>query len=166
MEVAGVTKEISFLATDYYRSLVLTFGVIVALVSIWSAHRTAKKKQTSDLILASRSDEKLVEGLQCIKCLHDDPNTSLRHYGSPEKKSDEKLPCMLYVLNYYESICVGVREGIYDEKMLKRAQCSQVIVLWERTEKLIEELRKTRAQPTMFCEFAWIGKRWKQSPLK
>lgn len=47
------------------QSALLFAGVVVAVVSVVSARKTARKKQTADLLLSSRADKDLVGGLRC-----------------------------------------------------------------------------------------------------
>lgn len=157
--------DFSLFEAELYRSGVLTLGVFVAMISVHSSRVIARKKQTADATLASRSDAKLIEGLQCIRRLHDHEQCNLRLYGRQGKATDEDLQRMLYVLNYYEFVSVGIREGIYDDAMWKRAQYSQVTTLWRRVEPLVGELRASRNQPTMFQDFECLATSWLASPL-
>lgn len=157
--------DFSWLDAELYRSAILTLGVVVAVASIHSSRVIARKKQTADATLASRGDAKLIEGLQCIRRLHEHAQCNLRLYGRMDKAADADLQCMLYVLNYYEFVSVGIKEGIYDDAMWKRAQYSQVTTLWKRAEPLVSELRLSRNQPTMFQDFESLATSWLANPL-
>lgn len=87
-------------------------------------------------------------------------------YASKDYLGSEESDAILKILNHYEFIASGIREGAFDEKIYKRMQYGLVTRDWESLNGYIADLRKARAHKTLFQEFEWLGKRWKKKSLK
>lgn len=80
-----------------------------------------------------------------------------------EKGGDHegKNSTVLAVLNSIEFICVGIKEGIFDEAVYKRMSRSSVINDWHTLKPYIMELRRINGNnPKLFCEFEWLAEKW------
>ncbi len=71
-----------------------------------------------------------------------------------------------YILNFYERVAVSIREGIDDERMIKRTSFTTVIQAWDIAEPLIKAIREHIHSETTYQEFEWLAMRWKQNPLR
>lgn len=71
-----------------------------------------------------------------------------------------------YILNFYERVAVSIREGIYNEQMIKRTSYTTVIETYDIAEPLIKAIREHIKSETTYQEFEWLVKRWKTKPLK
>lgn len=68
---------------------------------------------------------------------------------------------ILAVLNSIEFICVGIKEGIFDEAVYKRMSRSSVIHDWHTLKPYIMELRRlNNNNDKLFCEFEWLAQKW------
>jgi len=161
------------------RNCLIGMGVIVAIVSVAAARSTAKKKQTADLLFASRSDDRLQRGYDYISeySNKEDKNIgALAFSGSlsdAEASGDESVKlkaqhadAIRYVMNHFEAVSVGIDAGIYDEVMLKKSWCSIVLQTFERTQPLIAAMRRKQQKDTILQEFEAMAARWKRKPLK
>jgi len=63
-------------------------------------------------------------------------------------------------------MAVGVREGIFCEKTLKRSIWKIVVRTYDVTEPYIKAIRATKDAPTNFQEIEGLAKRWKMFPLE
>jgi hypothetical protein len=151
---------------ELIRACTLAFGVLVAVVSVLEARRVARKKQTADTLLYSRSNEQVTAGLRFIREVHESPQKNMRALADDMAANAEELGRMIVVLNFYETVAVGIREGIYDEAMWKRAQHRQIVVLWQRVEQLVKNLRTKQSHLTLYQELEILAKRWEGKPLK
>lgn len=155
----------TFFRDDAFRSLVVTLGVIVAVVSIHTQRSIARKKQTADLLFASRSDRKLQSGYQFIGEYSTACTKNIIALAEVDAQSDHAED-VRYVLNHFETVSVGIDAGIYDEPMLKRSWCMIVLQTYERTQPLIAAIRRRQQRETILQEFEALAVRWKKSPLK
>src|SRR5690606_19961859 len=143
---------LNLLKHEAFRGAIITVGVIVAVISVLTARSTARKKQVADMLFASRGDEKLQRGCLVVKALHDDPTRNLRTMvDDPEQK--EELRDVFYLLIHFETVCVGIKNGIYDEKMVKDAWCTMMIDSYSYSLPVIESVRKRHQKDTIYQEF-------------
>lgn len=167
MNMSGIGEVLSeVLKSDVYRGLVISIGVIVAMWSIRTSRILARKKQTADMIFASRKDAELIRGLRKISDLHEAKDDNIRKYAAKDMVNTEECQAIRYVLNHYEYVSVGVQAGIYDEDMLRRASCGTVVRLYTQTRDFIDATRKNFDRPTIHQELQWLAKRWERKPLK
>lgn len=161
------TEPVNWLLTgEWVRSGILSVGVLVAVVSVRSARATARKKQTADALFSSRNDKELQAGLRCVAKLHDSVDSNIRSFARVEKRESEEVKSMLYVLNHFEFVSVGIKHGIYDENMYRDASHGTIVSLYEKSKPFIDSVRDTRARKTIFQEFERLAERWKKKPLK
>lgn len=159
MDVAAVFRD------DAFRSLLVLVGVIVAVVSIHAQRAIARKKQTADLLFASRSDDKLQSGYRYIGEYSTANTKNIVALADADAQS-EHADDVRYVLNHFETVSVGIDAGIYDESMLKRCWCGIVLQTYERTQPLIAALRCKQQRETILREFEALATRWKKYPLR
>lgn len=154
---------VSGLGSDCFKSVVVLTGVVVAIVSIATARSIARKKQSADLLFASRGDERLQEGYKHIReyALSADKNirSLADNLGSPESRAVQ------YVMNHFETVSIGIQAKIFDEKMIKQCWCSILIDTYTRTHPLIAVLREKHGK-TVLQEFEYLAERWKKSRVK
>lgn len=152
------------LSAEAFRGAVIALGVVVAIVSVWTSRSIAKKKQVADMLFASRGDQQLQAGCRLVKSLNEDKTKNLGMlYGDDEHKP--MVDQVLYVLNHFESVCVGIKNGIYDEKMVKDAWCTMMMTSYDHSEPLIKAVRKAHGKDTIFQEFEHLVSRWRKAPL-
>lgn len=161
----GVEFFLQFAGDERVRNAAIILGVGVAIVSIGTARALARKKQAADLIFAVRSDTKMQEAAECLKdhsCSHD---KNIKVLAGPKKTSKE-AELIRYLLNHFESLSVGIQNGIYDERMLKESWYTIVIKTYQQVRPYIEEIRARDQTLTYYQEFEQLAERWKKRPLK
>ena len=155
----------AFLALPQVATVTLILGVMVAVRSI-NAHRlTERQKETVQLLFTSRTDDNLEKGLSVLERIHDDPNDNIRAYGR-EKKQDQDAVLVRYVLNHWERIAIGVQEGTYCERIIKKANCSSLLSLHEQARPMIAAIRESTGKKTYYQELDWLAARWSKNGLK
>ncbi|HBS7745630.1 TPA: DUF4760 domain-containing protein [Klebsiella pneumoniae] len=152
-------------------NIIVLFGVIVAIVTIIYNVRTAKKTQTAAFLFESRKDKDYIESLHILKKAHQS-GKSFRSYVFPangttvtDAEMDERRKFQ-YILNFYERVAVSIRQGIYNEEMIKRTSYTTVIETWDIAEPLIRAIREKINSDTTYQEFEWLATRWKKKKLK
>ncbi|MED6317084.1 MULTISPECIES: DUF4760 domain-containing protein [Psychrobacter] len=80
---------------------------------------------------------------------------------------DEKLKDDIhYVLNYYEFISLGIREGAFEENLFKNLHYSSFMKLWKFSQPLIIQIRTLSNKDTIYQEIEWLATKWKREPIK
>lgn len=152
-------------------NVIVFLGVIVAVITITYNVCMAKKTQTAAFLFESRKDKDYVDSLHILKKAHES-GKSFRSYVFPiagtiisDEEMDERRKFQ-YILNFYERVAVSIRQGIYNEEMIKRTSWTTVIETWDIAEPLIRAIREKINSDTTYQEFEWLVKRWKKNRLK
>lgn len=151
--------------------IVVSLGLIVAIVTIIFNVSTAKKVHTSVFLAESRFDRDYKKGLSTLKSVHESggrfraliipvAGTSL----SDEDRANGKE--IVYCLSFYERMAVSIRNKIFDETMVKEVFYSSVVNNYTRSEPLIKAIREKENKGTYFQEYQWLAERWKRKPLR
>ncbi|MGY2258147.1 DUF4760 domain-containing protein [Pseudomonas sp. SDO55104_S430] len=154
------------MAQEWFKGFMVMTGVIVAITSVVSARTIARRKQTADLMFGTRADDNLSNGYKCLQRLHTDPGSNMRSFASDDKSNSDDANSIRYVLNHWERVFVGVRQGIYDEKMLREANYNTVIRVWAQAKPYVEAVREAAQKPTYYQCLESAAKGWKKKPLK
>ncbi len=154
-----------FLAQPQVAALILIGGVGVAVRSINMHRLTERQKETVQLLFSARTDDKLEQGLAVLERIHDDPNDNIRAYGR-EKKQEADAVLIRYVLNHWERIAIGVQEGTYCERIIKKAHCSSLLSLHDQARPMIAAIRDATGKKTYYQEIDWLVTRWAKNGLK
>jgi hypothetical protein len=152
--------------SDTFRNLFVVISATIAVMSILSSHRIAKRKQSADVIFAGRSDTSFQEGIRTIREIKRSDPSRFKTAALPinVEKMDAKAIC--YVLNYFELIGTGIDEKIYEESMFKRSYYSTAISAFDDAMPFITELRLAFDRPTLYQDLEAMISRWKRKPLK
>lgn len=158
----------TLLEAEWLRNTFFISGVIVAIVSVFVVRATAKRKQSADLLFASRADKELMAGMRCLTQLHNQADSNIRTFAAKDKNGTDEAKSIRYVLNHWEYVSVGVQAGIYDEKMLWNASFSTVTALHRHARPFIDALREASGRATVYQEIQWLAERWEYigPPLK
>lgn len=68
------------------------------------------------------------------------------------------------VLNNYELICIGIREGIYDEAIYRRWYYGSFMTDWKKIRPFVERVRQESENPNpenIYRELQNLAERWK-----
>ncbi len=155
-----------FLGSQAFANLAIGLGVLVAVVSVKSAHTTAKRKQTADLLFGTRADAELSKGYMRLQTLHNATDANMRSFAAPDRRNSIEANEIRYVLNHWERVCVGVKQGIYCEDMLREANYSTITDLYTHATPFIAAVREATHKNTYYQELESLAKRWKKRPLK
>lgn len=156
----------TILSAEWFKGLVISIGVIVAIVSVMSAKTTARRKQTADLMFGTRADEKLSQGYKRLAQLHNAEDANMRALAKDDKRNSDEANEVRYVLNHWERVFVGLRQGIYDEKMLREANYNTVLNTWAQAKPYIEAVRETEKKQTYYQCLERYAEQWKRKPLE
>lgn len=146
--------------------VIMATTATAAFLAIWRNQVIARRRATIDLVIAQRSDETLQTSKRKLAELHDDQQDCLAKYAANEHREGEESKAILAVLNHYEFVATGIKEGAFDERVYKKMLHGVLVRDYDALKGFIQELRRTRSHKTLFQEYEWLGKKWKAKPLK
>lgn len=159
-EVKWLGESVGF----WIQTLVLAVSAIGGIWIILSRGKQEGRRATVDLVVEQKRDQQLTEAREWITKVRDKGETNLAKYLVNEESEEYKN--ILYLLNTYEFISVGIKTGAFSEKTYKRLRYTTLMGDWECFHGFVTEFRKGKSRNTLFQDFEWLYNRWKKNPLK
>lgn len=144
----------------------ITLG-ISALVALYSIHRNtqvSRKRATVDLVLHQKNDQALSKANKLVNPLL--KSNRITSFADDSQKDTAERAAILDILNNYEFIAVGMREGAFDLQVYIRMSYGTVTRDWKCFEPFVCHLREVHQRPTLFQEFEWLHSKFKQKKLR
>ena len=107
----------------------------------------------------------LIESKKAVGVIHNNGG-DFTALAARDKVQELARSHILSIINNYEFIALGIREGALDESIYKRAVYSQVMRDWKAMKAFVMELRRQNQIDTLFQELELLAKRWDQHSLK
>lgn len=124
------------------------------------ARTLARKQHTINVILQANFNSNLREAKAVIAdAIKTGPCPDLR---SPDHK--ELRDCFRLVANHYEFISAGLRNGDFDERLIRDIERAQILSLFEFAIDFIWQLRDARRRLTIYEHLEWLHGRWEKCP--
>lgn len=80
-------------------------------------------------------------------------------------QEDRELRSVLRdILNHYEFVAAGLRNGDFDEKLIKDSEKSTYTFLFKACERYIYTLRYDRERRAIYEHLEWVYIRWEKKP--
>lgn len=84
--------------------------------------------------------------------------------------SEKDFQTIRFILNHYELVSIGIREGIYDERIYRRWYHQSFVRDWQVSKLNIERMRAASAlsdSSKLYSEYEDLAKRWAmEGPLR
>lgn len=146
---------IEFLATNPTVPL-LFVGTVVAVVSLRSQRHLARAKNTLDFDKDFREQEfqNLRTAIRLIRMTSPD---ALERLGRLDLPNDE-VAALTRALNVWEGVAIGIRNGVYSERLLRDAYGTTIAWLFAQAGPFIAQRR--RINPRYYGNFCWLGAGW------
>jgi len=141
------------------------FSAFGAIAIIYNNSHQAKKRATVDLVLHENQNERLIKSKRRVTELHEGRHNFTQLACCEKLETEEDNEHILAVLNNYEFIASGIKEGAFDEEIYKRMKRSLAIKHWDALSAYIAELRRTTQREKLYVEFEWLVGRWKKSQI-
>lgn len=125
------------------------------------ADKKARQRCTIDAVLAEKKETALSRSrMRFAEMKRDNENfTALAiEFASNNKLEDNEH--ILNILNNYEFMAAGIREGALDEDVYKRMKRRLIIKDWQTLDVYIAALRKGEGRCKLFVEFQWLAEKW------
>ncbi len=133
------------------QTVALMAAVLVASLAILKQRDIAKKDKTIELLMKDLEDDFLTEGLSILREV--DGNNRIEDSAKEDKKNSNKAIAIRNLLNYYEIIGVGVQSDIYDLDMIKDAQKTMIVRIYEQSAPFIKRYRSQYNNNTLWKNF-------------
>ena len=146
----------SFLGAVFIGNVIAFAGLIAAFAAVaWQIYATRcdqRRKHTLDLITEWRlHGNSFFEKLRILKESEDIARFVDSNLQNKDAQWIDKQNDLVWLINYFELISVGVYAKIYDEKILVKSARTLFAESYEELEGFIAAWRRARNQPTC-CE--------------
>ncbi len=144
-------------------------GVLIAasgvILTLRHNNTIARRRATIDLVLHQRADSELTESKKNLHKLHEQ-NNGLGQWAARGKEETPEHIAIMRVLNNYEFIATGIKEGAFDKKIYQRMQHSMTVRDYCALQCFISDIRQRHNNDKIFQEFEWLAKEFEANPLK
>src|ERR1700730_5323875 len=120
----------------------------------------AKRRATVDMAIHEKQDVTLLNARRKFAELRDGKNNLTQFACKPSTDHPEENAAIMAILNNYEFMATGIREGAFDEAIYKRMKRSLEIRDWDALSGYAIEMRKQTARDRLFVEFEWLATSW------
>ena len=91
-------------------------------------------------------------------------DSNLIEWAAKDKIDTDEVNTIRVMLNDYELVALGIREGILDEELFRRWFQTPLINDWKCIKGFIMAIRDSENAPKVFHEFEWLAKKWGAEP--
>lgn len=123
----------------------------------------ARQRATVDMVLHEQQDEALTAARKVYASLRDQQANLTQYACKPSTDHPDENAAILAILNNYEFIATGIREGAFDEQIYKRMKRSLVVRDWKDLSGYALEKRKSTQREKLFVEFEWLAQKWEHT---
>lgn len=148
-------------------TIIAALSAVVALTVFGYTRGANRRRATLDMVLKTAVDDAGRERYAKFKQLmerhkSDSDDFDILKLASPNSPFTPEREVLRMQINEYELIALGIRRGIFDEKIYKLWFQNQFIRDYESLADFIATVRQKR--PSVFCEYVWLYERWKKAP--
>ena len=133
--------------------------------------RLGKQTNSINVMLAAWEDRDLLRAFRIVAKIHDDPRDHVELYAYRDIPEGEdksvwggKSQALFALVNYFETISVGVCEDIYDKRIIRKCGETMFTTSHARTRKFIQEVRVRHGAPHFGEYFERVAKEFSSSP--
>lgn len=69
-----------------------------------------------------------------------------------------------FILNHYEFIAAGIRNGDFDERLVRDSERGTILSIYGACVKMIYAIRDDRSRMAIYEHLEWLNRRWKVAP--
>ncbi|SMN17659.1 hypothetical protein CRYPA_1453 [uncultured Candidatus Thioglobus sp.] len=151
-----------FLNTQASTSIAGFVIIVVSIIAIYFQRKTTKQKAALDFLDKLATEQHLIDSAKFLKECHIDPETSVELIATSKKQEHRSSQLKLnIILNYFESLSIGVRIGIYDKKTVCLSRNQQIIRTFEQAQPYIQYIRKDLSNDKIFENLEWLANKLK-----
>ena len=134
----------------------ITITAIIGIITILRTQKNSKREKTIDLLTQDMLDGDLNKKLTKFQQLRRNEKSLFKFVETMREPEDETREdkdkiqqsrmLILDILNYYEFIACGIREGAFDYRIFHRLYRTNLISIWDDCESFVLEYRKKVAK--------------------
>ena len=114
-----------------WQNLILFLAVLVGILSLRSARRTARQKATLAFLREYHNSEEVGRGAKILN----------QQDGDQPPLDEDQKAAVRGLLNQLELLAVGLKNGIYDEKIVRDAMETTIVRFYNRGKSFVEKAR-------------------------
>lgn len=135
------------------------FIVVVAITAVWMQRKTAKEKNALDYLQGFSSNNALQKSAFILKEYHFNKNKSVELVATSDDEQIKKDAAQIReLLNYFETLSIGVRMGIYDKRTVLLSRKQQIIHTFKYSKSYIDSIRGKLDNKCLFDNLEWFVK--------
>lgn len=119
----------------------------------------ARKQHTLNVMLQAGFNKEFRDAQTAVR-----PHISAKKCPDILDPTNEDRENFRIILNHYELISAGIRNGDFDERMVRDSQRGSFVAAWETCEPVIFKMRDDRRRQTTYEHFQWLYRRWEKKP--
>ena len=127
------------------------------------ARTLSRKQHTVTVMLQASLNKEFRDALLVI-------SDAMKNGACPDLEADENKELrfsMRFVTNHYEFVAAGLRNGDFDERLVRDSERGVIVQMFKFFEGHIYSLRKSRDRMTIYENLEWLNVRWtKKVPNK
>lgn len=113
---------------------------------IWQRGGIARRTLTFKTLEEQMWDKDFIEQRKIFVGLRENHGSSdLEDFAKEENDDDDKAQSIRIILNNYELMCIGIKQGVLDEEMIRQYHRSTWVKDYERMKPYIAAVRKKTA---------------------
>ena len=142
---------VKFLNSQASTSIAGFLILFVSIITIYYHRKTAKERFTFECLRQLDTDIILINAQNLLQTIHFDDRVSLELIATSEEIKHKKLKQELrHLLNYFESLAIGCKIGIYDKRTIILSSNQQIINTYKYSLPYIKMLRKELKNRNIF----------------
>lgn len=121
------------------------------------ARALARKQHTVTVIMQTNSSERFLSARENMS-----PHLTACKFPEDvlQGKNEELKKNFRDILNHYEFVSAGLRNGDFDEQLVRDCERGTYIALYKCCEKYVWTLRNGRQRMTIYEHLEWVHDRW------
>lgn len=131
-------------------------AIIVTVIIIFMQRKTAREKNALDIMHELLTNETLQKGSKILKKYYFNNDTALLIATSMDKTIQNDVENIRELLNYFESLSVGIRLKVYDKKVVLAFRKQQIIHTFEYSKSYIDSIRNKLNNKCLYENLEWF----------
>lgn len=146
----------------YYGLWIQTGAIVVSAIGIvatllWQK-KIACRRATLDIVLSEETDPRTLGQRTKFTQLRDAGH--LAKWADPNNTHTPESAVLRAVLNRYELVAIGIKQGTIDEESYKRWCRTTLVKDWIECRPFVMQLRSNAKNPAYYCEVERLATDW------
>jgi hypothetical protein len=149
-------------------SWAILISATAAFVAVFVAGHLNRKTQRLVLTFQNQAsliwDEDYLKFRAIFIAKRDSDNGTITALAQKESQANEDAAAVRTIMNDYELIAIGIRDGILDEAFLLAFNRKTAIMDFDKMKPYIDEMRRVQSNDAIYAEFEKMVGRWRGKP--